>query len=320
MHKEVPLVSVVIPCHNQSHFLAGAIESALGQSHPRIEVIVVDDGTRDEIETEVAQYPTVRYIKLENRGLGAARNAGARFSKGSFLIFLDANDYLYPEAARHALEQFRVQPDAGMVFGNHVLVDESGKLISRVERLPIGPNPYESLLQWNPIGTTLTTMIRRSVLEELGGFSPDRRVAEEYDFWLRLTRRFKIAQHSGVVGEHRVRTQKLRIDGERMMTGVLRALRNQWPHVSRSQRLRSFYRFGVRYWRQLYIEHAIREFEAHVAARRWRRAGECLVTITRNRPMRVLRAFFRWVRARLRGFRGARRTQSSPDSGLGLSY
>src|SRR5215210_2105808 len=93
-----PLVSVIIPCYNQAHFLGEAIESVLGQSYPNFEIVVVDDGSPDDTAEVAARYPEVRYICQDNQGLSAARNTGLGQSEGEYVVFLDADDRLLPEA------------------------------------------------------------------------------------------------------------------------------------------------------------------------------------------------------------------------------
>jgi cellulose synthase/poly-beta-1,6-N-acetylglucosamine synthase-like glycosyltransferase len=75
-HAEAGVVTVVIPCYNQAHFLGEAVESVLAQTYPRHEIIVVDDGSTDETSEVASRYPGVRLIRQENGGLSAARNAG----------------------------------------------------------------------------------------------------------------------------------------------------------------------------------------------------------------------------------------------------
>src|SRR6266446_9539630 len=101
------LVSVVIPCYNQAHFLGEAIDSALAQTYPHLEIVVVDDGSTDNIAAVVARYPGVRYFRQENQGLAAARNTGLRHSVGERLVFLDADDRLMPGAIEVGLACFR---------------------------------------------------------------------------------------------------------------------------------------------------------------------------------------------------------------------
>src|ERR687890_856397 len=92
------LVSVVIPCYNQAHFLGEAIESVLAQSYPRFEIIVVDDGSTDDTSKVAARHPGGRYVYQNNQGVSAARNSGLARSEGEYVVFLDADDRLLPEA------------------------------------------------------------------------------------------------------------------------------------------------------------------------------------------------------------------------------
>src|SRR6202007_291490 len=92
------LASVIIPCFNQARFLGEALESALAQSYGSCEVIVVDDGSTDETAKVAAAFNRIRYLSQTNRGLAAARNAGLKASAGRYLVFLDADDRLLPDA------------------------------------------------------------------------------------------------------------------------------------------------------------------------------------------------------------------------------
>ena len=102
------MVSVIIPCYNGEAFLKEAIESALEQSYNEVRVIVVDDGLTDS-SPEIAQMFPVRYIRQPNRGLTASRNLGVLESNGSYIVFLDADDRLKPEAIETGL---RLWPSA----------------------------------------------------------------------------------------------------------------------------------------------------------------------------------------------------------------
>ena len=95
---KTPLVSVVIPCYNQAHFLGEAIESVFKQTYKHFEIVVVDDGSTDNTSEVARRYSGIRCIEQVNQGLSAARNTGIRESKGEYLVFLDADDRLYPIA------------------------------------------------------------------------------------------------------------------------------------------------------------------------------------------------------------------------------
>src|SRR5215216_7819784 len=93
-----PLVSIVIPCYRQAHLLGDAIESALSQTYPRVEVVVVDDGSPDDPASVVARHPEVHFVQQANQGGSVARNAGLRASRGEYVVFLDGDDVLLPHA------------------------------------------------------------------------------------------------------------------------------------------------------------------------------------------------------------------------------
>src|SRR5215212_1699019 len=115
----VGLVSVVIPCYNQAHFLGEAIESVLAQSYPNFEIVVVDDGSTDDTSEVAAYYPGVRLVRQENKGLSGARNVGLARSEGEYLVFLDADDRLLHEALEAHLEHLKANPECAFVSGHY---------------------------------------------------------------------------------------------------------------------------------------------------------------------------------------------------------
>ena len=119
-------MSVVIPCYNQAHFLSEAIESVLAQSYPHFEIVVVDDGSTDDTPKVAARYPAVRCIRQDNRGLSAARNAGLGCSEGEYVVFLDADDRLLPEALEVGLECFDANPECAFVSGHYREISVDG--------------------------------------------------------------------------------------------------------------------------------------------------------------------------------------------------
>ncbi len=125
-----PLVSVIIPCYNGEAFLKEAIESALAQSYRQVEIIVVDDGSTDR-SSEIAQKFPVRYIRQQNRGLTASRNLGIRESRGSYIVFLDADDRLRPEAIETGLRVLAQHPECAMAVGDHVFVSADGSYLAK---------------------------------------------------------------------------------------------------------------------------------------------------------------------------------------------
>src|SRR3712207_3649838 len=114
-HVGVELVSVIITCYHQAHFLGEAIESVLGQAYARFEILVIDHGATHDTFEVAAQYPEVRCIRQDNQGLSAARNSGIHESKGSCLVFLNAEDRLLPNALKLGVEYLKSHPKCAFV-------------------------------------------------------------------------------------------------------------------------------------------------------------------------------------------------------------
>src|ERR1043165_5503387 len=111
-----PLVSIVIPTYNYAHFLSQAVESALAQTYPNTEVIVVDDGSTDHTRQVLAAYgDRIRYTHQVNKGLSAARNTGIRKARGELIALLDSDDVLYPPRVEAGVSFLRRFPEFGLV-------------------------------------------------------------------------------------------------------------------------------------------------------------------------------------------------------------
>jgi len=115
LHK--PLVSIVIPCYNCERFVGEAIESAMAQSYSPVEIIVVDDGSIDNSREVIARYP-VRLFCIDHQGVSAARNRGIDESAGEFLLFLDSDDRLLPNAVACGVKILTDHPDVAIALNN----------------------------------------------------------------------------------------------------------------------------------------------------------------------------------------------------------
>lgn len=189
---ELPLVSIIIPCYNQAHFIGDALRSALAQSYPAIEVIVVNDGSPDDLDAVMQRYrgdARVRYLVQENRGLPAARNRGIREARGEFLKFLDADDWLLPEAIAKQVQAFLADPSLGLVYCDFLRVDAEGSIleeapVARARRVLNG-DILPSLLLGGYF-TPNTVLIPRRVIEHVGGFDETLTSCEDLELWLRV--------------------------------------------------------------------------------------------------------------------------------------
>jgi glycosyltransferase involved in cell wall biosynthesis/SAM-dependent methyltransferase len=258
------LVSVVIPCYNHARFLREAIESVLAQTYPRVEIIVVDDGSRDHTVDVTAFFPSVHYIHQDNQGLAAARNTGLRASHGDILVFLDADDRLLPEALEHGVYHLLNSPESAFVSGRYRYITENGSILHEYSQEPADPDPYAAFLQGNYVGMHATVAYRRAAIEAEGGFNPSLPACEDYDLYLRIARKHPVSVHNHLVAEYRQHDNNMSRDPRLMLKTALHVLNSNWESARANQRYVEAYRAGVTSWR----EHYSREFFDQIH-RRW---------------------------------------------------
>lgn len=188
-----PLVSILIPCYNQGRYLADSVGSALGQTHPRVEVVIVDDGstddTRERAEALAAEYAgRVKVIHQENAGQARARAAGLAEARGDYVVFLDADDRLEPKMAETALAAFAGAGGADAVVGNAYLAAADGEQILSLHKMNeiVG---WPEVLDHNPYGACFALMLRAEALRAVGGPAVGGvSGCEDWDLWARMTR------------------------------------------------------------------------------------------------------------------------------------
>jgi glycosyltransferase involved in cell wall biosynthesis len=214
-----PSISVIVPCYNGARYLGEAIESVLAQTHPPLEIIVVDDGSSDGSPEVAKSYP-VRLIALEkNAGAANARNIGIRAATGDLIATLDSDDVWLPHHCETVAALLIDHPSAAVgCSGVELFGNSAGQLIPGFPpgaALPV----LRALLGKCPIPHS-TTMFRRERLLEMGGYAtPDRALrvgfSEDYDLFLRL------AQNHPFVCSHDV-TVKYRLHAGQISSGIER--------------------------------------------------------------------------------------------------
>ncbi|KRT78036.1 MAG: family 2 glycosyl transferase [Armatimonadetes bacterium CSP1-3] len=185
-----PLASVVIPAHNYGRYLAAAVESALGQTYAPLEVIVVDDGSTDDTAEILRGFAgRVRALRLEGRGVAAARNAGLFAAEGEYVLFLDADDLLLPEGVAHLARHLQEHPDADAAYGLWYQCDTRLRR-AFIVRSPIRDGPVlPRLFLGNIVATPSAMLLRRQTLIAAGGFDRSLTFTADWEMWLRLARR-----------------------------------------------------------------------------------------------------------------------------------
>ena len=279
-----PLVSVIIPCYNQGHFLGEAIESTLAQTYPHLEVLVVDDGSTDNIAAVIARYPGVRCLRQENQGLSAARNTGLRHSIGERIVFLDADDRLMPNAIEVGLACLKEHPECAFVYGRSRFMAFDGSSFQGPPQPRVKGNYYLALLQGCPIFATGSVMYRREIFELVGDFEPALSPAADYDLYYRIARQFPIHGHGETIAEYRKHGTSMTRSGEMMLKYNLMALRAQWKHVNKSKQQTEAYKTGIRFWKRVWGRYVIEQIRAAMAEGEWKRATEGMLSLLRYSP------------------------------------
>ena len=279
--EQAALVSVIIPCYKQADFLPGALESALAQTHCETEIIVVDDGSPDNVFEVVSRYPTVKCVQQQNQGLAAARNAGFRVSTGDYVLFLDADDRFMPDAAAAHLSCFAKHPEAGFVVGDIDNISLDGSYLGSPRFPLLEGSVYEDVLKVNHVANSIAVMWRRSVFEQLGGFRPSCSPAEDIELLLRAARLFQTAHHRATVAQYRRYPNTLSRKGELMLPAIRRIMRLQDEVVKGNPALLAARREGYAYWRDYFGKETVKDLFAHIIHGSPRGAAKCLSTLFR---------------------------------------
>ena len=182
-----PTVTVVIPTYNRMGLLSRALTSVARQTQPPNEVVLVDDGSTDDTEGLIRrQFPDVRYLQQENRGVAAARNRGIREAKGEWLAFLDSDDEWLPHKLERQLDAVREEPEFSFCHTNEIWIRRGKRVNPLKKHAKSGGYIFKKCLPLCVISPS-SVLILRSLFEQVGLFDESLPACEDYDLWLRIT-------------------------------------------------------------------------------------------------------------------------------------
>lgn len=201
MHASRKQVSVVMPVYGAERFVEAAVRSVLGQTHPALEILVVDDASPDRSIEICERFPDPRVRILrhdENLGLAAARNTAIRHARGDYLAFLDADDLWLPTKLEKHLAHLEARPRVGVSFSRSAFIEEDDRPAHYYQMPQLAGIDAERMLCRNPIGNGSAPVIRREVFEAIR-FSDDSRTgstdcyfdqtlrrSEDVECWVRI--------------------------------------------------------------------------------------------------------------------------------------
>lgn len=269
-------VALVINTYQQAHFLAASIESGLTQTVSFDDIIVVDDGSTDDPASVVARYPGVRLITQPNAGLAAARNTGLKASTSTYIVFLDADDLLMPNAVLLGLASHALNPFAGLVYGAHRRVGSQGEPSGGEVYSEIGVDAFRTFLTGNAIGMHATVMYDRQKLCDIGGFDVSLPRCEDYDVYFRMAAKYPIHSHPEVVALYRWHGQNMSGDPSVMLKWVLLINDRQRAHTAGTLLLEDERLLGRRVWVRYYKDEIVSDLK------RGYRSRNALLSVARS--------------------------------------
>lgn len=289
------LVSVVISSYNHERYLGEAIESVLAQTYPRFEVIVVDDGSTDRSWQVATGFPGVRCVRQENRGTPAAtRNRGLQESRGEYVVFLDGDDRLLPQALEIGVRHLQTRPDCAFAAGRCQSMSGDRKSLTSFPS-SAETDHYRALLIKNYILTPGSVIFRRAAVAELKGFDSSFEIkgSDDYDMYLRIAARWPVFYHDETVLEYREHDSNLSKNPDRMLKSTVTVLRAQQNFAKQNPAHRKAYHQGMAFWREFYGDQVVDTVRDHVRDRNWGQALKGIQVLSQYSPWLLVRHAFR---------------------------
>ncbi len=232
MNCDEQLVSVVVPAFNAARTISHTLHSISRQTHRNLEVIVVDDGSRDETAEIVRRHsdgdPRFRMLSKPNGGVASARNAGIKASRSEFIAFIDADDLWHPSKIAKQLDVLLAGgPDMAVVYSPFRLIDHHGKVLASPHKYGASGWVLHRHFHTNLVGNGSALLARRGVLEEFGGFDTKLRRSgaegcEDLLLQLRIAAKYRFGEVSEYLVGYRRITGNMSSNPEQMIrSGIL---------------------------------------------------------------------------------------------------
>ena len=186
-------VDIIIPVYNNRKYLVDALSSCIVQKYKNFKIYIIDDNSDEPIEDVIKSFGSmnIEYIRnSKNLGPSASRNIGIKKGSGDLVSFLDSDDIWTPDKLLLSISEFKKDSNIGMTCGNYRIWNERSRLNKQFYRHPIVVD-FNSLRRVNYVASGSVT-VKRKVLDDVGLFNEEYRVAEDYDLWIRISKKYKI--------------------------------------------------------------------------------------------------------------------------------
>ncbi|GHU79985.1 alpha-1,3-rhamnosyltransferase WapR [Bacteroidia bacterium] len=222
-----PLVSIIVPCYNHEKYIEECILSIVNQTYRNIELIVIDDGSKDNspaiLEKLQKQYGFFLEVQ-SNRGLSSTLNKAIRnYSHGKYIAGCGSDDFLALDRIEKQVGYLEAHPEYALVCGKAQTVDENGKIIEGFSIIdpitdPVKDLTFESLIERNPIPSS-SVMIKKEVWVACGGYN-EKTIVEDLDLWLKVAWRYKLGYMDDYFVYYRWHGQNITADTVKMCDAV----------------------------------------------------------------------------------------------------
>lgn len=224
-----PKVSVLLPAYNAEKYLPEAIESILKQSYQDFELLVVDDCSTDSTWQVIQKYANLdsRVVAIQNQKnlkLSGSLNVAIAHANGDYLARMDADDWSYPDRFQKQVTYMDANPEVGIVGGSMEVCDELLNVVSTRRYHQTDDDIRRHLFRYSPFSHPLI-MIRKSVIDEVGGYRDKFNPAEDYELYFRVGKRAKFGNLQDVLLKYRVIPKSMTTGGTRKMEEKTIAIR-----------------------------------------------------------------------------------------------
>ncbi|MCA1594055.1 MAG: glycosyltransferase [Acidobacteria bacterium] len=222
----MPEVSVIIPFYNRVQWLAEAVQSVLNQTYTDFEIILVDDGSVEEIPPHIIEDSRVRYVRQENRGASAARNHGIRLARGNYVAFLDSDDLFLPVKLEKQVAYMDAHRDILLTHTSYQRMSGEGE-----DREVINSGRFSGRINseylFNCGMATPTVMIRRDALDEKMKFEESVQVGQGEDtiFWLTFATKFEIVGIDEPLTKVRIHGNNVMLDQKAQLAAQMNVIK-----------------------------------------------------------------------------------------------
>ena len=290
---EAGLVSVIVPVYNREEYVGATIESILSQTYPSIEIVLVNDGSKDNslniLRDYESKYPEkIVVIDQVNQGQVASRNNAIRKAKGEFIAFLDSDDLWKPEKLELQIPLF--SENVGLVYSAIDNIDETGNIVNtEICDDSITGFILPQLLVRNRM-TGGTVVLTRKSLDEVGLFDEKFNAAENWDLWIRVCKKYEARLVNKPLVQYRVHPGNMSKDRLLMLQAkedIVNKHCSTEPESSEMEKYFNYAKADLAYWKGVYF------FNKHqyATARQFFMAAHRLMPFYEDILMRILRSY-----------------------------